>query len=943
MKPSEKNYFECRFYILGDRNVGKKSFIDRILSMPSTSIIRNIKAEKNFNLEINKLLKLNELSDEEYYKQLSDNVINSAKESQELSKKLDDQTNLPKKNKIKNQTNQSPDPLEEQKNRFIMKSLVKYQVLSNRFKRPPLPEYPSKLFNVNKTKIIIKPYYIFPAEEISDYLNPSEETISDPDNVYEPNFKFSMKGIIKDLYYLINNKDTIINIDKLEGYKIYIYNFFIFLYDLGEFESFERMIKYFEKINSKLNITNMGENCVSCIIGNKKENKIVFDKYQEMKFNEFIKTNNNIYIMQISTKPFFNFAKFFYELFFTVLTPYHQILFSENNFVSNFKSIALNNSTFDKGPRDIYDPYKNNPGPKYDLNTLYRYISPKELEEAFHDKNKRFSQKIFENKQGPVFAEIKHVKELIDKKKLKTFGYIPQTGGILNKTPKGFSFGSVKGKLNLIKSRKEIISEINKNIRESLEDDCTLYNMNQSWKSKDQEYFNNVNERKKKFLEEKSNINKERNEKKIEKNKNNLKLLEEKEEEKKNLLLTKLNLLKKSSSTPDLMVYSPKNKTDQHFYKERLINILYPKNRENMKKYIKKRNFIIKNMPPPTTPGPSDYNISNNILDPRKGLSILERHNSVFGFQKADPAYPDLKDDFDIIVERAQKTAGIKKFFRPRFQGIIKEKDAKPYIDINIWKKWENNKKNLKKSGRIKKFLDYRRNKLQIQNDNIINIIKERKQIEDLTREISIKKGYGDPFEIKDINYSLVEDSSPKYSIKGKYLPKAASFEDFGSLFLNESEEVLNAIVSEQMSRPIPDLNTTKQKLPNIIFPKAERFKKIKEYEGSESLFKDGIFSPKEQKNFFNKEPFSNKAHRTRFGYSKDKSPSPAEYRIKGQFEIIEEKGKIVSDIRDSIRNKENDKIDFKEKKKNMDINGEIKDKNDNDSSNVADLKLNLS
>ena len=93
MKPSEKNYIESRFYILGDRNVGKKSFIDRILSMPSTSIIRNIKAEKNFNLEINKLLKLNELSDEEYYKQLSDNVINSAKESQELSKKLEESIN----------------------------------------------------------------------------------------------------------------------------------------------------------------------------------------------------------------------------------------------------------------------------------------------------------------------------------------------------------------------------------------------------------------------------------------------------------------------------------------------------------------------------------------------------------------------------------------------------------------------------------------------------------------------------------------------------------------------------------------------------------------------------------------------------------------------------------------------------------------------------------
>ena len=77
MKPFEKNYLECRFYIIGDREVGKKSFIDRLLNIPSTSLLRNLKAEEQFKTEINKLLKENELSDEEYYSNLSKLTMNS--------------------------------------------------------------------------------------------------------------------------------------------------------------------------------------------------------------------------------------------------------------------------------------------------------------------------------------------------------------------------------------------------------------------------------------------------------------------------------------------------------------------------------------------------------------------------------------------------------------------------------------------------------------------------------------------------------------------------------------------------------------------------------------------------------------------------------------------------------------------------------------------------
>jgi hypothetical protein len=353
-----------------------------------------------------------------------------------------------------------------------------------------------------------------------------------------------------------------------------------------------------------------------------------------------------------------------------------------------------------------------------------------------------------------------------------------------------------------------------------------------------------------------------------------------------------------------MFAFPNKGKTDQDFYREHLVNVLYPKNKIYLSKYNKKRNYIIENMPSPQTPGPNTYNISTNLLDPKRGAIILERRKPI-EVPKADPQYPNFKDEFDLIVLNAQKTAGIEKFYRPRFREIVREPDPGAYNDSKVWKKWEKNKKILKKSGRLKKFLDERKEKLIIQQKNEQKIIEDKKEIEEISRAISIQKGYGDPSELKTINYSLVEDSSPKYSIKGKNIPKTTSYDDLGNMFLNESEEVINAIVNEQMTRPLPDFNYVRPRLPGIVFSKAERFKSMPKYEGSELLFPDGVFKQKTQSDFFNKQQLSNNAQRTVFGNTKKDWPSPAQYKIKDSFEIIAEKGKEISDRRDEIRNKE--------------------------------------
>ena len=228
--------------------------------------------------------------------------------------------------------------------------------------------------------------------------------------------------------------------------------------------------------------------------------------------------------------------------------------------------------------------------------------------------------------------------------------------------------------------------------------------------------------------------------------------------------------------------------------------------------------------------------------------------------------------------------------------------------------------------------------------------IKEQKEeIQKLRREILIRKGYEDENGAKSINYSLVEESSPKYSLKGKH----SSFfsindkNDISNIFPGNTE-MLELIKNSQLNRPLPNVNIVKPKLPSIIFNKAERFSKEKEYEGSLDLFKDGVFGLKTQENFSNKQLYTHNTKRDAIYKKTQKSPSPSDYKIKSSFEIIAEKGKKISEIRDKIRIKENlnkNKINNGEEELKLDLSGNNKNENnnklelkiDNDNDNIND------
>ena len=184
----------------------------------------------------------------------------------------------------------------------------------------------------------------------------------------------------------------------------------------------------------------------------------------------------------------------------------------------------------------------------------------------------------------------------------------------------------------------------------------------------------------------------------------------------------------------------------------------------------------------------------------------------------------------------------------------------------------------------------------------------QKEEIQKLRREILVRKGYEDENGPKSINYSLVEDSSPKFTIKGKYssMFPLKDKNDISNLFPGNTE-MIELIKNSQLNRPLPNVNVVKPKLPNIIFNKAERFEnKNKEYEGSLDLFKDGVFGLKTQNNFSNKELYSHSTRRDSMYQNTQKCQSPSFYKIKSSFDIIAEKGQKISEIRDKIRIREN-------------------------------------
>ena len=944
IKESEKTYIECRIIILGEKNVGKKSFINRLINLSSTSIIRNYEAEIEFNknmLILQKKIEEEEefirQSEEEKYtgiriKSESATLVNRSVTKKSGTDSKDVTNSIEKQETKKDENNNSNIINPGYKINFLPSKIAKSKV----YHRPPIPEFPSKLFNVFKTKMIFKPYFISPAENL--LFDSKQRDDEDSDYEFEKENKLTVKGIKKDINQIMNIKKTVIELDKLYGYKICIYYIFLFLYDMTDYSSFETLLKYFERLNTKYDITNRPD-IIPCIIGNKKDRNILFNEEQLKILNEFI-TKNKLRHYEISTKPFYNFPKFYTQFIIDNLSPMH-LEFQEKNFKEELKKVIENKPNFSKALRTPLSSNEQNPGYEYDLN-IYSYGSEKEIKDAMMNKKTRFKRKIFVNKQGPIIYNSKSAKEVTnpEQKEKKNTLYIT-SGGILNKPLIGYTFGITEGKLNLVKYRRDLIKKRNKHITETIEHDFSLNNKTTAIKIKPETYFDEASTRKIQLLSQKIIERRKKIEKIGKIHKDNLDRIAAEKEKQKNIIMPKM---RRSSSAPEII-----NENKQRYYE-----VVYGKNKQYLDKFTKRRIEIEKEKI-------REEKERNKLIEEErerlKELEIekeIEKKNEIKRRERVriklinikPPVeyktieqtmnYPLLKDDFEILLEKNKKRNQlVKRDFKPRFEEVKIEKINIPYNDEEIWKKWELNKKNILKKGNFGKFLEKRKAKELMQKINMKKIEQQDEETRQLRREIIIAKGYDDPLKMKEINYSQVEEAAPKYTIKGRNFPrKREDNEDTNNFLLGQDNDIINYIKSIQMERPLPNINCIKPNMPNVIFPKAERFAIYnKSYETFSDLFPDGVFAPKTQENFNCKGTFSKDKKRSLA--KEDRSPSPVDYLIKSSFEIIAEKGKTISDNRKRI--KINEEIAKQNRKKYIvrrAIKVKSKEKEDNNKNN---------
>ena len=328
MSKTSKEYIECRLYILGDERVGKKSFVQKILNLPSTGIIHDIESENEYKNLLDKYK--SDVEEEKIFQQQQEALLeslnkekNSNKAKEVTSKftsthslfKIDEEKTLRrnKSNLTKNEktnknittTGKNVQGSNINDSSFIGKKYDKKKIL-----REPVPEYPAKLFSVNLDKIVIKIFCIPKAEKRPPDFIPRDE---DEEYELEKEHNISFDGIKNDLSIKLSLKDTCISQDKLSGYNTSIFTLFIFLYDMSDFYSFESLILYYSKIAKLFNFRDE-QNFKACIIGNKKDKKVKLENEQLTVFNEFLK-KTNLKKYEISTKPYFLFDKFFLDFF----------------------------------------------------------------------------------------------------------------------------------------------------------------------------------------------------------------------------------------------------------------------------------------------------------------------------------------------------------------------------------------------------------------------------------------------------------------------------------------------------------------------------------------------------------------------------------------------------------------------------------------------------
>jgi hypothetical protein len=873
---STSNY-EFRVFVIGDFQVGKSSIVKRFKKLNSTQteddnyfIPGNPKAE--FGLD-----KINTKEDQEKF---------------DKYQQLD----------------------------VIQKGFVRKQI-----ERKNLMKF-KKIFIVGKTRLEFNFFPLKSAEEkIMTGLNDARD---EDEEVKFGNQLINFKSIQEEIrnYLIKEKKDESSDIN----------NLFLFVYDLKNFSTFKKLELYYNKLNDYFKIDN---NYIKALLGNKVDSKIVVPKKDKDYLETFLKNNPELKYYEISTYNYFNFENFFEMLFKDIISPSYEEL-QKPTFLNRFHLVLHSRPTLSRAERKIH---KINDVPflaEGENPDVYAYPEDRaEFRRTFSNMKKgRYGFKIFINKQGPIFPAIDKTSQ--DKNK---------HGGFLSKP--GTAFGRDKKAKTAIGFGNWEINNRNKEIREALQTNMPGYSLGIRGGK-----FDFRKERKDKFKEREEELKSAFQEhyarslldrKEVSNNKKDfdyrgrkkeiLKQIVEKiqDNENRHLQDRKKNIQDKENLL--------KEKIDKIKSKQDKYQRIYEKNQQQImqkrqemshpKTAISRKSKLSKDLPNYTL-----YDITTKH-DPNKGWTMGMKYTYNPNKNKDDPDFPNLKSEFEKIVNHP-KYAEIK-YTAPRFkeEKIVKpSNDEKYYDDTEERLKIKNNREKSERNMKIKKFLmDQKKNAKKVQ-ENKKNLQEAREmELEELKEQI-IKPRNGEydsgaNLDYVDINYKLVEEASPNYTMKGRYNHGSIfDMPDNYSLINNEDDEDENKIGSNgkpiqdeeyKKSLPVPQYNAVRPSLPTYSFSKATRFHSKPLYQPSPNAvpvmpFQDGKFKPDEVKSFFQGKEGLYKAKKDN-ELKNNGIPGPGQYRIKGFAEILAEKGKKISDVKDGIKRKEKEmEMRKREEEKNL-------------------------
>ena len=882
---STSNY-EFRVFVIGDFQVGKSSIVKRFKKLNSTQteddnyfIPGNPKAE--FGLD-----KINTKEDQEKF---------------DKYQQLD----------------------------VIQKGFVRKQI-----ERKNLMKF-KKIFIVGKTRLEFNFFPIKSAEEkIMTGLNDARD---EDEEVKFGNQLINFKSIQEEIrnYLIKEKKDESSDIN----------NLFLFVYDLKNFSTFKKLELYYNKLNDYFKIDN---NYIKALLGNKVDSKIVVPKKDKDYLETFLKNNPELKYYEISTYNYFNFENFFEMLFKDIISPSYEEL-QKPTFLNRFHLVLHSRPTLSRAERKIH---KINDVPflaEGENPDVYAYPEDRaEFRRTFSNMKKgRYGFKIFINKQGPIFPAI----DKTSQDKNKHGGFLSKPGTAFGRDKKaktaigfgnweinnrnkeirealqtnipGYSLGIRGGKFDFRKERKDKFKEREEELKSAFQEHYARSLLDRKEVSNNKKDFD-YRERKKEILKqivEKMQDNENRH---LQDRKKNI-------QDKENLLKEKIDKIK-SKQDKYQRIYE---KNQQQIMQKRQ-EMSHPKTA------ISRKSKLSKDLPNYTL-----YDITTKH-DPNKGWTMGMKYTYNPNKNKDDPDFPNLKSEFEKIVNHP-KYAEIK-YTAPRFkeEKIVKpSNDEKYYDDTEERLKIKNNREKSERNMKIKKFLmDQKKNAKKVQ-ENKKNLQEAREmELEELKEQI-IKPRNGEydsgaNLDYVDINYKLVEEASPNYTMKGRYNHGSIfDMPDNYSLINNEDDEDENKIGSNgkpiqdeeyKKSLPVPQYNAVRPSLPTYSFSKATRFHSKPLYQPSPNAvpvmpFQDGKFKPDEVKSFFQGKEGLYKAKKDN-ELKNNGIPGPGQYRIKGFAEILAEENKKISDVKDGIKRKEKEmemrKREEEKNSKNLKLN-EIK------------------